>query len=84
MDLINTPITRVSCLNMGNPENQADLILGIFTMLCSCVKIPTIDWIFDIQSTNSWYVGVYKVHGKSQLRGYKNRYEGSPFLIIDQ
>ena len=24
MDLTNTPITRVSCLNVENPENQAD------------------------------------------------------------
>ena len=24
MDLINTPISKVSCLNVENPENQAD------------------------------------------------------------
>ena len=35
--------------------------------------------IFHIWTTNPWYGGVYKIHGKSRLGGYINRYGGSPF-----
>ena len=33
-----------------------------------------------LDNISLWYGGVYMVHGKSGLQGYKNRYGGSPFL----
>ena len=56
MNLINTPMPRVSCRNDENPE---------------------IFFQFFSQDFHPWHEGVYKVHGKSQLQGFKKRYGGS-------
>ena len=71
MNLINTPMPRVSCPNDENPENH-------FVKKCPKL-IGLVLRIFIISTTNPWHGGVYKVHGMSRLRGYRNCYGGSLF-----
>ena len=77
MDLINTPMPRVSCPNDENPEkkqfekkkkSQKIFFFKIFFLR-----------IFIIWTTNPWHGGVYKAYGKSRLQGFKKHYGGSKF-----
>ena len=78
MDLINTPMSRVSCRNDENPENQADQFLAFLPKFFD-KNDPNLLRIFIIWTTVPWHGGVYKVHEKSRLRGYRNCYVGSLF-----
>ena len=69
-------MSRVSCPNDENPENQADQF-GAFSPIFFGQNAPNLPKIFIIWTTNPWHGGVYKVHGKSRLQGFKERYGGS-------
>ena len=69
---------RVSYLNDENPEKKnfekkkfQDFFFLNFFFQKNLLRI------FIIWITNPWHGGVFKVHGKSRLQGFKKRYGGS-------
>ena len=79
INLINTPMSRVSCPKEENPEKKKiekknfwkKKIKKIFFFKFFFLRI------FFLWTTNPWHGGVYKVYGKSRLQGFKKRYGGS-------
>jgi hypothetical protein len=75
-------MSRISCRNEENPENQADQF-GAFLPKNFGKNAQNLLKVFIIFTTNPWHGGVYKVRGKSWLRGYRNCYGGSLFEAPD-
>ena len=77
INLINTPMSRVSCPKEENPEKKNFEKKNFFWFIFWIFFFFKIFFlrIFFIWTNNSWHGGVYKVYGKSRLQGFKNAME---------